>query len=413
MLIYNLVVRCYGWLIHLAAFRNTKARHWVEGRKNWREKYLEKLNPLQSSGKIWVHCASYGEFEQGRPLMEALRVKFPDKKIILTFFSPSGYEVFKNWSGADVVMYLPLDTPGNAHDFINMIKPETAIFVKYEFWLNYLHELKSNRINTILVSAVFKPHHPFFRWYGGIFRSSLSAFTSIFVQDENSSILLKKIGIKHAQVSGDTRFDRVTDIRKSFQPIAFFEQYCKGKQFLIAGSTWPGDERFLINSIKEIQELGLKLILVPHEIGESSIQKLLQELNSRQISSVRYSSGIPDPNADVLIVDAIGVLSRIYHYAEITYVGGGFEDGIHNTLEPAVFNKPVLFAGKTHHKYNEALELIDIGVAVNVNTKEELLQAIEHYMNDPYKNMFRAKSENYFRSKTGTTEKVLKTLSGN
>jgi len=225
MFLYNLIVRLYGLVILIASLRQTKAKQWVTGRRNWKADLLKRITELKSNKKIWVHCASYGELEQGRPLIEAIRRKHPDYVIILSFFSPSGYEAFKDWPGADLICYLPLDTRSNAKDFIKIVNPKVVLFIKYEFWVNFLFRLKKQNIPTFLVSAVFKPHHPFFRWYGGVFRRSLATFTELFIQDEASAKLLDSISVKNYEICGDTRFDRVMEIKEKFRPISFFEEF--------------------------------------------------------------------------------------------------------------------------------------------------------------------------------------------
>lgn len=409
MLLYNLVVRLYALMIHLAALNKTKARQWVHGRKTWRKRLSEDISKISNTRTVWVHCASYGEFEQGRPLMEAIRIKHPDYTIVLSFFSPSGYEAFKSWKGADVICYLPLDTKQNAKDFLSIVKPQSVIFIKYEFWLNYLFQLKKENIPTFLVSAVFKSHHPFFKWYGTLFRKSLSTFTELFIQDQESGKLLESIGIKNYQVSGDTRFDRVVEIKKNFKPIDYFENYCRNSKVIIAGSTWPKDEELLVNTFLELNDPGLKLVFAPHHVDEKSIRHLEALLEKKQISYSLYSDGKPDSSKPVLIVNAMGLLNKIYHYADITYIGGGFNSGIHNCLEPAVYLKPVLFyGGSDYHKYNEAVELLQMGAAINIVNPEETAEFIKSLLKDEYRVVeISKKLDHYFQSNSGTTEKVM------
>lgn len=408
MFLYNLVIRLYGFVIYMASIRKTKAKQWVSGRKDWKNKLKEKTKTIDPGKRIWVHCASYGEFEQGRPLIEAISKKHPDHKIILTFFSPSGYEAFKNWKGADLICYLPLDTRANASAFIEIIKPKTVIFIKYEFWINFLFEIKKREIPTFLVSAVFKPHHPFFRWYGSIFRRSLNTFTELFIQDEASARLLDGVGIKNYEVCGDTRFDRVMDIRDNFSPVPFFENFCKDKKIIIAGSTWPKDEEFLIEAFQKINDPDLKLILVPHHVDDKSIQNLEQLLTKNKADYLLFSEQNPEFTKNILVVNVMGLLNRVYHYANVTYIGGGFNSGIHNCLEPAVYLKPVIFyGGDDYHKYNEAVELLEMKAAINVSKVEELQEALLHYLNDTQaiKNV-ELNLKAYFKKNSGTTDKV-------
>lgn len=409
MFIYNFVVLLYGGIIKLASFRNTKAKQWVEGRKNWKKFYSEKSAALNSKNNIWIHCASYGEFEQGRPLIVAIKKSNPNLNIVLTFFSPSGYEVMKDWKGADIIGYLPLDTKSNAEEFIRIINPRAAIFIKYEFWLNFLFALQKNNVKNFLVSAVFKPHHPFFKWYGTIFRKSLGTFEKLFIQDHQSAKLLEQIGIKNYEVSGDTRFDRVIEVREGFKPIPFIESFCGDNKIIVAGSTWREDEELLSSALIKLKAPHVKLILVPHEINEGTINKITSVLKNKKISFAMFSKQKLN-NEQVIIIDAFGILSRLYYYCHVAYIGGGFRDGIHNCLEPAVYLKPVVFGGNTHHKYNEAMDLLKMDVARNVMNEEEVVGALDHFLNNPKEELLKSRLENYFNEKAGTTKKVLQFL---
>lgn len=409
MLIYNLVIRLYGFIILMASIRKTKAKQWVDGRKDWKNKLSETISVIPSGKRIWVHCASYGEFEQGRPVIEAIKNKHPDHSIILSFFSPSGYEAFKDWKGADLICYLPLDTHANARKFVDIVKPKTVIFIKYEFWVNFLFRLKKEQIPTFLVSAVFKPHHPFFKWYGGLFRRSLTTFTELFIQDEASAKLLESIGLTNYEVCGDTRFDRVIEIKDNFSPLPYFETFCKDKKVIIAGSTWPKDEEFLIEAFQKINDPELKLILVPHHVDAKSIQNIEQLLAKNGLNYLLYSDQKPDTAKNILVVNVMGVLNKVYHYADVTYIGGGFNSGIHNCLEPAVYLKPVIFyGGDDYHKYNEAVDLLQMGAAKNVPKVADLQAALLHFLNDKKElTAVQAKLEMYFAKNSGTTKKVL------
>jgi 3-deoxy-D-manno-octulosonic-acid transferase len=416
MWMYNLVIRCYVLLIRLSAFRNPKAKQWVEGRKEWRKKLQTQLLALGNSERVWMHCASYGEFEQGRPLLEAIRKQHPEYKIVLSFFSPSGYEPFKTWSGADVVTYLPFDSVSNARDFVDMVNAKQVVFIKYEFWLNFLNALKKRSTPSFLVSAIFKPHHPFFRWYGGIFSKSLLTFKTIFVQDTLSHQLLQKIGINNAIISGDTRFDRVLQIRSDFNPIPFFENYASGSQVIVAGSTWARDEVFLVQAFNALKLPNLKLILVPHEVDKKSINETETRLKENGIKYSLYTEVKDKAEAgmeSVLVLDTMGLLSRIYHYADVGYVGGGFDSGIHNLLEPAVHLKPVVFCGQVgYDKYNEALELIEIGAAKAVVETPQLSKVIKDYLFSEEKVKLQNAIKTYFHSRSGSSQKVLDLMFG-
>jgi 3-deoxy-D-manno-octulosonic-acid transferase len=414
MFLYNLVIHLYGLVIRLASLKKLKAKQWVKGRKDWRENLSKKISVLNSKNFIWVHCASYGEFEQGRPLIEAIKKKHPHYKIILSFFSPSGYEVFKDWSGADVICYLPLDTKQNAKDFINIVKPKASIFIKYEFWLNFLSELQKQNIPTYLVSAVFKPHHPFFKWYGGIFRRSLRTFNMLFIQDDASAELLKKINISNFEVCGDTRFDRVIEVKESFTELPLIKEFCSDDKILVAGSTWPGDEELLVEAFIALKLPDFKLILVPHNVDEKSISKLTALLSKNDLAYNLFSEQKLTKGSKVLVVNVIGILSKIYHYASVAYIGGGLNEGIHNCLEPAVYLKPVLFYGNDYHKYNEATELIALGAAKNISSSATLATEVSNYLNNKNNLLeIESKLNVYFQKKSGTTKKVLAILNLN
>ena len=343
--------------------------------------------------------------------MNPLKKKHPGYKIVLSFFSPSGYEVFKDWSGADVICYLPLDTKSNASDFINIVKPKATLFIKYEFWLNFLFELKKQNIPTYLVSAVFKPHHPFFKWYGGIFRRSLKSFNKLFIQDEASGELLKQINITSYEVCGDTRFDRVIEVKNSFVELPVIKEFCGDSKVLVAGSTWSADEELLIEAFKALSLPDLKFIIVPHDVEEKNIIKLTNLLTKNQLSFSLFSEQKLNANVPILIVDTIGVLSKIYHYASVAYIGGGLNEGIHNCLEPAVYFKPVVFYGNDYHKYNEATELIELKAAKNISSSDQLLAAVTNYLtNDTELQEIESNLNLYFQKKSGTTKKVLDIL---
>jgi 3-deoxy-D-manno-octulosonic-acid transferase len=411
MFIYNLVILLYGFVIRLAAIKKVKAKQWVTGRSNWRKYYREKISAISGDKKIWIHCASYGEFEQGRPLIDAIKKKYPAYKIVLTFFSPSGYEAFKNWPGADIIGYLPLDTRSNASDFIDIIKPRAVIFIKYEFWLNFLTELQDQKIPTYLVSAVFKAHHPFFKWYGRIFRRSLSTFNKLFIQDRTSGRLLELIGVKNYEITGDTRFDRVLEVKKNHQPLDFFVKYCAGSQIIVAGSTWAEDEELLLDAFERLKEGRIKLIFVPHEVDARSVSAVISRIEARGLSYTLYSKGFPDISKQVLVVDTMGLLSRIYFYADVAYIGGGFTGGIHNSLEAAVYGIPVTFYGMGYVKYLEADDLKRMGAAANVMNADELYNALNSFLNDhELRKTVSDKLKDFFEERGKTTEKILDVL---
>ena len=409
MVLYNLGVFIYTRFIHLAANFNPKAKLWVYGRRDWRTKLTTAIKKTGNQDLIWVHCASLGEFEQGRPVIEKIKQQSPDSKILLSFFSPSGYEIRKNYELADVICYLPQDSKKNAIDFINICKPKTVIFVKYEFWLNYLFQLKAKDIPTYLISAVIKQHQPFFKWYGGPFVKGLNTYKTIFVQDENSLKLLKSLGNNSGVLCGDTRVDRVMEVKESAVENKLVKEFSGSHLTFIAGSTWPKDNAIIIESFLQLKKNhpDLKLIMAPHEVDEKSIKNLISLLGSQSISYSLYTTGVLQPSGDVLIVNTIGVLSSLYKYAKIAYIGGGFNNGIHNILEPTVFGLPVVF-GPNHKKFNEANALITNGAAFEITDSAQLINQIDSLLKDP--NKFHISSQaalNYINQSKGASMKII------
>jgi len=410
MFLYNLGVSTYGLLIACAALTNEKARQWLSGRKNWRRFLQIKIDALQSNNRVWVHCASYGEFEQGRPLIDGIRERNPEKKIILTFFSPSGYEAFKNYNGVDLVFYLPLDTPSNARDFVEILKPTSVIFIKYEFWINVLNELRKRKLPVYLVSATFKAHHPFFKWYGSVFRKSLSSFTKLFVQDQNSLNLLNAIGITNHEVCGDTRFDRVIQIKENLTQVSGISQFKGNHKLLIAGSTWPKDEALLCAALKKLSLDKLKIIIAPHNVDHTYLNQTIDAIKTAGLSFSLFSKGV-DIDARVLIIDSIGLLSKIYYHGDCAYVGGGFNGGLHSTLEPAVFGLPVIFYGPHFVKYNEAVEIINIDAGTNVNNSDELAAALKKYLENNELNIaVKKRLAIFFEKNANATNRILNAI---
>ncbi|MFT3908709.1 MAG: glycosyltransferase N-terminal domain-containing protein [Ferruginibacter sp.] len=399
-LFYNLSLFLFSTGIRIASLFNHKAKLSARGRNKF------PVIPLHDK-VIWMHCASLGEFEQGRPVLEAMRKKYPSYKIVLSFFSPSGYEIRKNYAGADSVIYLPIDNIINAKRLISSINPSLVIWVKYEYWYYYLTELKKRAIPVILVSGIFRDSQPFFKWYGGIWKEMLGCFDQIFVQNESSKDLLQQIGIeKNVSVGGDTRFDRVITIAEKREPVQHIMGFVAGKQVLVAGSTWEDDEIELIHYVKAHPEI--KFIVAPHEIDEENIDDVKKEFpNAILYSQVATGIVVPE-NINVLIIDNIGMLSKLYQYADITYVGGGFgKDGIHNILEAAVYGKPVIF-GPVYEKFAEAKELVKAGGAFSINNALEL----EALLDNLFKNRMELKKTGdtagaYVYSKQGATNKVM------
>lgn len=373
LLLYNFGICLYYVLVLIVSFFNKKAQLWVRGRS---EQQVSRHNK-----SIWFHFASLGEFEQGRPVLEELKEQYPGHEIVITFFSPSGYEVRKNTQLADAVYYLPLDTAANAHNFIAKIDPAVAVFTKYEYWYHFFAELDRGNIPLYIISGIFRPDQVFFKWYGGLHRKMLGFVDHFFVQDERSVQLLQEINTTNATVSGDTRFDRVWANAQHPKSIPFIDEFKNGQKLFIAGSTWPADEALLIDLVKQYPDW--KFIFAPHEIGEDKInglQKLLPPENT-----IRYSqleSHISHLTSHILIVDNIGMLSALYQYADIAYIGGGFGAGIHNTLEAAAFGLPVIF-GPEYARFKEACDLIAEGAGFSIANESELKDITAKLVNYP------------------------------
>lgn len=402
---YNAGIRGYQLAVRLAAPFNEKAALWVKGRKNIRKQIAQ----IQRKGErlVWFHAASLGEFEQGRPVMEALKAAEPSTRILLTFFSPSGYEIRKNYAGADYILYLPSDTPGNARFFVEQLKPDAAVFIKYEFWYNYLHELYKNRIPVYLISAIFRPGQPFFKSWGTLHRRMLGFFNRLFVQDEESVQLLDSIGIRNAQRTGDTRFDRVKQIAGAAKEIEKVKLFCNGLPAVVCGSTWPPDEDILLDYINN-DNSAYKWIITPHEIGESHIKAILEKCKKKVVRYTDKNASLAD--YEVLIVDYIGLLSSIYRYGQISYIGGGFGVGIHNTLEAAVYGIPVIF-GPKYQKFKEAVSLIREGGAFSISNGEQLREVLNSLIQTPaIAETAGQKALNYVDSQLGATEIIVKEL---
>lgn len=374
--IYNIGISLYKLAIWFFSLFNEEARKLIVGQNQTFALLAEKLVP--NANYVWFHAASLGEFEQGRPVIEKLKQEQPEIKILLTFFSPSGYEVRKNYAGADIVCYLPLDTATAARKFVKLVKPTKAIFIKYEFWPNYLLALQAASIPVFSFSAIFRSQQVFFKWYGKWYLNLLSTFNHIFVQDVTSLQLLEKYGITKASVAGDTRFDRVYDLYNQAKQLPIIEEFCKGKQVIVAGSSWGKDEALLVRYLAEHPDL--KLILVPHEIHKSHINAISALLDEKLI---RYSEANSNSiqSSNCLVVDVIGILSSIYRYANVAYIGGGFGVGIHNTLEAAVYGVPVIF-GPNYQKFREARELILVGGAFAINDYETLALRLDSLLLD-------------------------------
>ena len=409
-LLYKAGIFIYTLLVHLFSVINEKAKLFVRGRKNWKEILIQKID--KKSKYIWFHCSSLGEFEQGRPVIEELKQQFPEYKIVLTFFSPSGYEIRKNYQLADVVSYLPMDTKRNASAFLNIVKPEKAFFVKYEFWYFYISELRKRKIPLYIISAIFRENQQFFSnspW-GNWYRKILFQVEHLFVQNEKSGELLKTIGISNFTVSGDTRFDRVASIAKGSKEIPAVEKFRDNSLLIIAGSTWKPDEELLAEFINQSKDI--KFIIAPHEVSANNINRIHQLLKKPVISFSKITESEIE-QFEVLIIDSVGLLSSLYRYGNIAYIGGGFGIGIHNILEAATFGLPVIF-GPNYKRFKEAVDLTFEGGAVSISNSDELRQALNNLVKD--ENALKNASEiciNYVAKNVGSTKVIIKKVFNN
>jgi 3-deoxy-D-manno-octulosonic-acid transferase len=405
-ILYKIFVFVYSRGIELYALVNSKAALWVSGRRNLFENISAQLQN-DKSPIIWMHCASLGEFEQGKPLIETIKEKNGPHKIVLTFFSPSGYENVKNYSGVDYVFYLPIDSPSNAKKFLDIVHPDLVLWVKYEYWYYFLSELNTRNIPTLLISGIFRNGQPFFKWYGKIWKEMLNCFSHFFVQNEHSKNLLNSIGFnKNVTINGDTRFDRVIQLSKNFTPIPLIETFCGDSIVFVAGSTWEEDEAELSHFVKS--NPNIKFIIAPHEIDKGNLNDVRESFPHAVLFSEFEKNISLNSKTNCLIIDNIGMLSRLYKYADITYVGGGFgDDGIHNILEPAVYGKPVFF-GPVYDKYIEAEELIEQGGAFTIDNALELEQEINSLLQDKDKlTQCGVAAKNYVFQKEGPTKKIV------
>lgn len=414
MFLYNLSIQLLNFGINISSIFKPKAKLWVNGRKNWEENLKLNVKNLQLENAVWIHCASLGEFEQGRPVIQKIREENPLQKIVLTFFSPSGFEIQKDFVAVDFVCYLPIDSKKNANRFLEILKPKVAIFVKYEFWLNFLFQLHERKIPTFLISTVIKKHQSFFKWYGGNFRKALLTYEAIYTQDLESIKLLNQLNYHNAKLAGDTRFDRVLDVCKSPKKIEFFDEFKKDAFVVIGGSTWQKDEEYLVEAYLnlKLKYPKLKLIIAPHEIDDSNIEKIKNLLIKNNISFHLYSDNETEVIHSVIVLNTIGILSSIYQYGNVAFIGGGFNNGIHNLLEPSVFGLPVLF-GPNHHKFNEASELINLKAGFEISNSHDLINYLEKFINDnEYLNQTSQFSKNYVLENSGSSNVIYLGLSG-
>ena len=404
--IYSFLVHVAWFHLKLIAYLKPKIKLFVEGRKSVfsiLENSITDADPI-----IWMHVASLGEYEQGLPILQKLKTNYPKHKILLTFFSPSGYEIKKNTKDADIITYLPLDTISNANKFIQLANPVLAIFIKYEIWPNYLNELQKKNVPTFLVSALFSKKQSYFKWYGGFMRKSLKTFHHFFIQDENSQELLKTIGFTNTTVSGDTRFDRVAEILERDNTLSFMTDFKQDKFCFVVGSSWPDDEKIIVEHINK-SNYGVKYVIAPHNIKTEHIKNLKADISKKTLlySELEHENS---KDYEVLLIDTIGLLTKIYSYADIAYVGGGFKTGLHNTLEPVVFGTPLLI-GPNYKGFREAEDLVEKGGTIVVKNKDEFSNAFEKLFNNRImvEELGQINAQ-YAISKTGATTKVMNHL---
>ena len=410
---YTLGLHLLVFLANIVALFHPKTRKWVEGQRGT---LSFRRNEEPNTLVFWVHAASLGEFEQGRPVIEAIRAEYPHARIVLSFFSPSGYEIRKDYDQVDDVCYLPVDTPRNVKRFLDSVQPDVALFIKYEFWYNYLHELKKRQIPTFLFSAIFRPNQLFFKPYGGFYRRMLFCFNEILVQNEVSKQLLNSVGYSSATVAGDTRLDRVVQIAKQAKSYPAIEAFKGTAPLLVIGSAWPDDMEVLIPFLNQ-WEAPLKVIVAPHEINTEQIQQWQKSLKKHSERFTVYSLefkvdglelGKEASPLDILFLDTIGILASLFRYADFAYVGGAFKDGLHNTMEPAVYGMPIFFGQPYYQKFQEALDLLHLGGATTIATTQEFTTAFtEVYQNLEIRQQKAGICHNYVQKNAGATAKVM------
>ena len=403
--IYNIGIRFTGFVLKFVALFNIKIKLGVEGRKQTFKILKQHIKPIDQT--LWFHCASLGEYEQGLPVFEKLKAHYKQHKIVLSFFSPSGFEIRKNAPIADVVVYLPIDTKKNAKEFIKLVNPELSVFVKYDIWPNYLNVLRANKLSAILISAAFRPHQIYFKSYGHLFKKSIYAFEHIFTQNETSKALLASIGYKKATVSGDTRFDRVSNQLKTDNTLDFITSFKQDNLCVVVGSSWPEDDALFIDFIKNKKTSKVKFIIAPHNIKSRQIKDLISKLNTKTILySEKDDATIK--NHDILIIDTIGLLSKIYSYADIAYVGGAMgTTGLHNTLEPAVFGAPIII-GPNHKKFPEAQAFIDNGGMFSITNQKQFNDILTKLLeNSDFRRNSGSKNLEFVKKQSGAVIQIL------
>lgn len=404
-MIYNLVIYIYLFGVKLAALFSSKPAKMVKGHREVFDILRDKID--RNARYIWFHAASLGEFEQGRPLIERIRKEHPEYRILQTFFSPSGYEVRKNYQGADIVCYLPFDTPRNVRRFIEMVNPCMVFFIKYEFWQNYLNTLYKKGIPVYSVSSIFRPNQIFFRWYGKDYRKVLKTFSHLFVQNEVSEKLLASIGVTDVTIVGDTRFDRVLDICTVAKDLPLVKAFKGNSKTFVAGSSWGPDEDIFIRYFNEHPEM--KLVIAPHVVSDSHLKEIMEKVKR---PCVRYTEATAEnvSKADCLIIDCYGLLSSIYRYGEISYIGGGFGVGIHNVLEAAVYGIPVIF-GPNNKKFREAQHLLEKKGGFEINDYEEFKRLMDRFLTDnSYLRQAGNAAGDYVKNNSRALEKIMKAI---
>ncbi len=410
LFLYNIIVQIANFLLKIIATFSPKIKLFVEGRQPVFDILKDKIKPTDKT--IWFHAASLGEYEQGLPVIEKIKEKFPSHKIVVTFFSPSGYEIRKNNLVADATVYLPMDTRKNAEKFISLVHPEMVFFIKYEYWPNYLNELRKIKTPTYLISGIFRENQMFFKWYGEFYRKALNTFTYFFVQNENSKKLLLQLGKTNVAVSGDTRFDRVATILEKDNSLDFIEAFKNDTLTIVVGSSWPKDETLLVNYINQTSEK-VKFIIAPHNIKSEQIQELKHSITKKTVlfSEVETGRDLSLQDFDVFIIDTIGILTKIYSYADIAYVGGGFGNpGVHNILEPATFGVPIVIGSNFSH-FAEATALVNLEGCVSISNKNELLDAFSNLIrNDDIRNEKGHICSTFVQMNKGATNIILKQI---
>ncbi len=405
ILIYNIGIRLYYLLIRIAAWKNKKASSWIKGRENIFGLIENRVD--KQSRPIWFHFASLGEFEQGRPVLESLKKKYSGISVIITFFSPSGYDIQKDYRLADHIFYLPLDTKKNAQRFIEIVNPSLAVFTKYEYWYHYFNELNKDGVPLFIISAIFREQQPFFKWYGSLHRKMLRMVTHFFVQNQHSRVLLNNLKISAVSVTGDTRFDRVLKNSKSVLSLDKIKDFCAGTKVFVGGSTWLPDEELIASLIHKFPDW--KFIIAPHSINERRIHQVKKLFPN----SLKYSEVTRDPEAyQTLIIDNIGMLSSLYQYGDIAFIGGGFGLGIHNIQEPAVFGLPIIF-GPRYEKFQEARDLINTQGAFSIRTKEEMEEIMKQLDQEPVRIKAGRVAAAYISDHAGASEKIIDYLAEN